>query len=525
MLSSKPQPPTWFARNRKRKPETSEPLFTPGPKPATVQKADPVGQLAVPACAHDSSNIINDVVTGYHVCGDCGEPMAVMYDYRPTRDCGDDQRSKDKSSSGGGGVTLVRPDEKKVTMRAVVADSVADDDGELAALLFAADDAVSTHPPPTVEVLATPTLSSSIVGGDSRELRGAQRVIDKEVQSEAATNNTNTMGRFIRFADRMIVRLGLATNEPLRADIYSIGQRFLAIQTAANKQIKSAGNLCGAVICRVLGERYMGYQRAEIVTLMANDCKVARSSTWRDRLHRSLSLPKLDRNRTLDGFLNRFTALEHMTPIEQTKVHAIASWVKFVLAIGDVLPPIGINGAPYANTGVNGPWASAKLRPLEGKEEKKKAMKKMKKASVRKYDWLTPLINTGLSITTRSSDPAIQSKAWKKQLMSRYAIAALDEPAHLLVPHLEPLWALNRANAATLAVAIIWLVSQQRTTTKKRGQKRADPEPVPVLGRHKTRGIVLHRLPQATICATFKGSRQSLARAKSMMRDLYYCLM
>jgi hypothetical protein len=512
------------------------------------------------SCKHQGEPI-EDHIIGCFICIDCGLHLEPVYDSRSVRsDC------SEGSFEEGGGRTMLRPDaiQSRVVMSVlengdlptnIQAEGEGKGEGEKQGEreeedkkkgsgedsnvvergggVLSSSSSLST-PSSTLRVINTPVLGSTMRGGRGGVVLGQiSRRLCRSTDGDASVVNAYTMNHFKALVDGVLGRLLLSERGDIRNRIHFLGQAFLQVEAATDTQVKSASNLAVACINRALAEHQLGYKRDEIRSLFDVDFKITRQASWNGRLRSVLHLPKLDRGRLLDGFINRFMAGIAMTVTEQEKVYALASWVKFIMWMGAFLPPLvpGGCGAPYTSYGSTIPWASQLLRPSDQREKEHKK-KKSKRQSTRTGEWLVPLCISGrLIVADHKNDDAVQLVEWKKLLISKEAIKIVVDSKSLPPLHLEPKWPLNGATVASIAMAILWLVGQMRTTVPKQGQIRPEPNPVKVTGRSHSSTtttaatLVLNRPTQKSTCTIFNASRQSLANVKHAMRDMYYCFM
>lgn len=503
LLSLSPSRPTWFARKRKYSSIPTEPLFpvstatslSSSPSLSSTSSSSSLS-ISLPVCYHFDTYA--DTTMGVEICLNCSEQINVLYDYRPVQLYEDD--SKDDE---------VKAD--KITERAVENGSGS-----------------------SITIVSSPLLQTVYSGGKregvsalNKKMKSSQRTGGGgNGSSSVVIKNECTMKLITAHIYTLLQRLGISTTGDIVTRALQLAQLFVNHNTIHNKQTKYSPSIAAAAVSRVVGERYMGYCRDEIMARASVDFNIPRIGEWKLRLSKALHLPELDRGRSLDGFLTRYMGLQQLPLIEQDKIKAVASWVKFMMWFGDhfPLPVVGSGGSPYSNpTNHNGPWASKLFQSrIEGKEEeKKKKEDEDDDLSTRKNNWLTPLCSIGRVVVEETNNMNQQYKLWSKEVMSIEAIRVLSLPE---VPpkHREPLWPLNKRNIAIIAITIIWLVGQLRTCLPKKNQKRSSPKPVKI---NRTVTKVLHRPTQKETCSQYGISRKSLARAKHAMRDMYYCFM
>jgi len=350
--------------------------------------------------------------------------------------------------------------------------------------------------------------------------------------------NDNVLHKLLDELKEILLRLALDNNARLRGRCSELGENFLAIRTHRKLAVKAYRPLAAAIVIRAANELSLGIRRAELAMVMCERARVARMAWWSRELVRALVLPRLERARTLTGFVNRYSSRCDLTPGELSMIEGLLMFVIFLMEIGTFLPPVGINGHPYATEEVTKTvmWASHRLRPpmqpkgigrvgVDGRVRRGKSV--IKKPN-RDYSWIRPLALKAQAISSIETTTAGgRHRLWVERVASPHARALLNGPK--LPTHSEAKWPLNRAHPGTIAIGIVWAVTQLRSpipTVASKGRGRKTVQPVRTAnGGRTTQPKALYRMTQQQAEEMTGVDRVGLTRVQKEIRDMWHCFM
>jgi len=366
--------------------------------------------------------------------------------------------------------------------------------------------------------------------GKVEKKKQKQVIPSKAIDKEAACS------RIASCIDSVLLRLELDDNKPLRDRIQAVGQQYALLSSARHIYHKHASYI--AVAC--IQHCSPGMRGRDIRLAAANGMEMSKMGTakWLHQLYKTLptQITPPSRADRLYGYLERFMTMKGMllTAYEHRVARSLASWVLFLIALGNVLPPVGVNGKPYMNKPKVGmQWASERLRPPEAPRSLGKAgMRGVRRVragdSVRDCAFLEPLVRMTMPATTDPNDGhertiCEQYQYWLGKLRSNAAIDGLHSNPPM---YDRSAWPLNNKHDSSLAVAIIWHATQLRTPLPKGDPsrlKRARPMPVAVMG-DSLNLHVLYRMRQEDVIAITQTSKVTITDVKEVLHDMFFCL-
>jgi hypothetical protein len=369
-------------------------------------------------------------------------------------------------------------------------------------------------------------------GKEEKATGGEEEEDDEWKDAATAFSKDVTACRVRDVISGILLHLALDGNTGLCARAQELAAAFVASDKSSRLRHESTIKLGTECVQRACDERMMGVRTSDL--LNTTDATDSRSAQWRARLVKQLSLPAISRVDRLAGFVARYTSIKELplTASEIESVRALAVWVGFIMTLGDVLPPMGVNGAPYLNTLVPGmQWASHRLRPKTGARVIGKVSAHTGKASagshpysVRECSWVSMLLPVALRIHEETHTPEERQREWMKQLRSKEAlrIVATGPPVHP-----EPRWPLNRVRPENIALVLIWLVTQQRPSRPRGERQRKNAEKKMATQKtHQVAGVgsrvVLYRTTQEDYARLKLVSKRAMTGINEELHDSYF---